>query len=132
MVIEKPISRKEGILLNRVGLIVKQKRESIGMSQNMLAKKAGVSQAALSALESETKNPNVETVFLLAQALDCTVSELLGEKPADTAFLTPRQRQLLDLFQQLNDAGKDFLLSQTISILQQPAFRQEGSMPSAV
>lgn len=118
--------------MNHVGLIVKRKREFIGLSQNQLAKKAGISQATLSALESETKNPSVETVFLLANCLDCTVSELLGEKPADAAFLTPKQQMLIDIFQQLNDNGKDFLLSQAQSILQQPAFRQDSSMSSAV
>ena len=65
-------------------------------------------------------------------ALDCTTSELLGEKPADSVFLTPRQKQLLDMFAQLNDSGKDFLLSQTESILRQPAFRQDGSVASAI
>ena len=96
--------------MNPVGLIVKQKREDIKLSQNQLAKKAGMSQAALSALESQTKNPSIETVFLLASALDCTVSELLGEKPVDAVYLTPRQQQLLDLYQLLNDTGKDFLI----------------------
>lgn len=114
--------------MNNVGLIVKQKRELIGLSQNQLAKKARVSQAALSALESETKNPNVETVFLLANALDCTVSELLGEKPAEAAFLTPRQRQLLDIFAQLNDSGKQLLIQQAESILSQPALRQDEAI----
>lgn len=119
-------------MLNPVGLIVKQKREDIKLSQNQLAKKAGMSQAALSALESQTKNPSIETVFLLASALDCTVSELLGEKPVDAVYLTPRQQQLLDLYQLLNDTGKDFLIQQAQSFLQQPAFRQETSISSAV
>ncbi len=118
--------------MNHVGMIVKERRELIGLSQNQLAKKARISQATLSALESETKNPNVETVFLLAEALDCTVSELLGEKPADAAFITPRQQLLLDLFAQLNDAGRDFLIAQAQSIVQQPAFRQDGSINSAI
>ena len=118
--------------MNPVGQIVKKKREQAGLSQNMLAKRAGISQASLNALESRTNNPSVETVFLLATALECTVSELLGEKPIDAAFLTPRQQLLLDMFQQLNDAGKDFLLSQAQSILQQPAFRTEPSISSAV
>lgn len=117
--------------MNNVGQIVKKKREQAGLSQNMLAKKAGISQASLNALESRTNNPSVETVFLLAAALECTVSELLGEKPVDAAFLTPKQQLLIDLFQQLNDNGKDFLLSQAQSILQQPAFRQDASMSSA-
>ncbi len=116
--------------MNPVGLIVKKKREAKGLSQNQLAKKAGISQASLNALESKTNNPSVETVFLLASALDCTVAELLGEKPADAIILTQRQRMLLELFVQLNDAGKDFLLSQAQSIIQQPAFRQERSAAS--
>ena len=118
--------------MNNVGLIVKAKRESINLSQNQLAKKAGISQATLSALESETKNPNVETVFMLAAALDCTVSELLGEKPSDAAFLTPRQQQLLEIFQQLNDAGKNSLLALAESMLRQADFRQDGSVSSAI
>ena len=117
--------------MNPVGQIVKKKREQAGLSQNMLAKKAGISQASLNALEAKTNNPSVETVFMLAAALECTVSELLGEKPADAAFLTHRQQALLDVFQQLNDTGKDFLLAQAQSILQQPAFRQDGSISSA-
>ena len=118
--------------MNPVGQIVKKKREQAGLSQNMLAKKAGISQASLNALESKTNNPSVETVFLLASALDCTVSELLDEKPTNAAFLTARQQQLLDIFQQLNDSGKDFLIQQAGSILMQPAFRQDGSVSSAI
>lgn len=116
----------------KVGPIIKNKRESIGISQNQLAKKAGISQASLSALESETKNPSVETIFLLAAALDCSISELLGEKPQNAEFLTERQKKLLDIFSQLNDSGKDFLLQQAENVLQQAAFRQDGSAVSAI
>lgn len=123
---------KEGDTLPEVGQIIKAKRESIGISQNQLAKKAGISQASLSALESKTKKPSVETVFLLAAALDCSVSELLGEKPQNAEFLTERQKKLLDIFSQLNDSGKAFLLQQAESIVRQPAFRQEGSVASAI
>ena len=118
--------------MNPVGQIVKKKREQAGLSQNMLAKKAGISQASLNALESKTNNPSVETVFLLAAALDCTVTELLGEKAENTALLTVRQRQLLQIFAQLNDAGKASLLSLADSMLQQPGFRQESSISSVV
>lgn len=119
---------KEGDNLNPVGRIVKEKREKAGLSQNQLAKKAGISQASLNALESKTNNPSVETVFLLATALDCTVSELLGEAPVNAAYLSPRQQHILDIFQQLNDAGKASLISLAESILQQPAFRQEKAI----
>lgn len=117
--------------MNPVGRIVKSKREAIGISQNQLAKKAGISQASLNALESKTNNPSVETVFLLAAALDCTVSELLGEQREDVVLLSARQRALLEIFAQLNDSGKQLLLQQAESILSQPALRQDGSMSLA-
>lgn len=116
--------------MNPVGQIVKKKRELAGLSQNQLAKKAGISQASLHALESKTNNPSVETVFMLAAALDCSVSELLGEKPHNAEFLTEKQKQLLLIFAQLNDKGKDFLLQQADLILQQANYRQEPSMSS--
>lgn len=118
--------------MNQVGQIVRKKRELSGLSQNALAKKAGISQASLNALESRTNNPSVETVFLLAAALECSVSELLGEKQEGEVFLTDRQKYLLDLFSQMNDAGKSFLVQQAESILQQSAFRKVGSASSAI
>ena len=113
--------------MNPVGKIVKEKREKIGISQNALAKKAGISQASLNALEARTNNPSVETVFLLAAALDCTVSELLGEANEEKNFLTEKQKYLLEIYAQLNDSGKAFLIQQAESILQQSPFRQDGS-----
>lgn len=118
--------------MNRVGQIVKEKRTAAGLSQNKLAKIAGISQASLNALEATTSNPSVETVFLLAAALGCSVSELLGEKQLGASVLSGKEQQLLDLFQQLNETGQDFLVSQAESILAQPAFRKAGSISSAI
>lgn len=119
---------KEGDPLNSVGQIVKRKRESIGLSQNQLAKKAGISQASLNALESRTNNPSVETVFLLASAFDCTVSELLGEQREGVLLLTENQRRILDVFDQLNDTGRQLLIQQAELLLSQPSLRQDGSI----
>ena len=117
--------------MNNVGLIIKKKREAIGISQNQLAKKANIAQASLNALESKVNNPRVYTLYQLADALDCSVSELLGETPAAATVLSPRQQMLLDLFAQLNDAGKDFLIAQAEQIIRQPAFREDGSVHMA-
>lgn len=118
--------------MNPVGQIVKKKRELSGLSQNKLAKKAGISQASLNALESKTNNPSVETLYLLAAAFDCSVSELLGEELPGEIRLTSRQKQLLSLFDQLNDAGKDFLLNLANTVLENSDYRQEGSISSIV
>lgn len=118
--------------MSAVGDNIKEKRKAKHVSQNQLAKKAGIAQATLSAIESSTKSPAVDTIEKLAEALECSVSELLGEKQEGEVFLTDRQKYLLDLFSQLNDAGKAFLVQQAESILQQPSFRQESSISSAV
>lgn len=55
--------------MNNVGLIIKKKREAIGISQNQLAKKANIAQASLNALESKVNNPRVYTLYQLADAL---------------------------------------------------------------
>lgn len=67
--------------MSTVGDNIKRMREAANMSQNGLAKKAGIAQATLSAIERSTKNPSVETVKLLAVALGCTVSDLMGDDP---------------------------------------------------
>ena len=62
-----------------VGENVKRLRVEKGISQNRLAKLAGISQSALSSIESSTKAPSIDSVLLLAQALHCSVAELMGE-----------------------------------------------------
>ncbi len=53
-----------------IGPEIKELREKRGMSQNQLAKKAGISQSGLSAIENVTKNPSMQTIILLSKALD--------------------------------------------------------------
>lgn len=112
-----------------VGSIIKKKREEMNLSQNQLAKRAGISQAALSSLEAETTKPNIETVFLLAKALNCSVPELLGIDD-NNSELEPMARALLNIYNQLNDAGKSMLIAQAEIILQQPAMRKKSSTSS--
>ena len=65
--------------MSTIGQRIKAERERQGLSQKELARRAGVSQPGLSAIESSTKSPNVDTVTLLARALRMKVSTLLGE-----------------------------------------------------
>lgn len=64
-----------------VGQNIKQRRQKLGYSQSELARRCGVSQAAISAIESltATKAPSTDTIKLIADALGCTVAELMGE-----------------------------------------------------
>ena len=52
-------------------------RELRGWSGAELARRAGVSEAAVSRIESRKRRPNVETVAKLAKALNLPLAELL-------------------------------------------------------
>lgn len=64
--------------MSTVGERIKAARLAAGISQNQLAKRAGVSQAGLSAIESTTKSPNVDTLERIANALRIPLQKLLA------------------------------------------------------
>ena len=56
---------------------LKRLRERRNLTQRQLADASGVSQQMISAIESNRRtNPGIETVFALADALDCEVFDL--------------------------------------------------------
>ena len=67
-----------------VGGRIKQIRLARGISQNQLAKIAGISQAGLSAIESTTKSPSVDTLGRIAEALDIPLARLLDSDYSGT------------------------------------------------
>lgn len=95
-----------------VSIILKKKRKERGWTQEQLAQRSGVSQQAISFIESERNTPSEGTLRLLAQALDCSVSELLGEKkePAEHGRLDEALIDLLvDLSPDEAQRVKDFV-----------------------
>lgn len=108
--------------MSKVGENVKAERERQKYSQNALAKKAGIAQATLNAIEASTKNPSVDTVILLARALGVSVAYLLGEeeqqkeKEAESDLL---RKSILDDYDRMTPAQRakareymDLLLNQ--------------------
>ena len=110
--------------MSDVGQRIRQLRIEQKISQNALAKRAGIAQATLNAIEADTKNPSVETVRLLAVALGSTVSELMGEV-ADPSLLSPRDHQLLTVTRQLNDDGFSRVLSYAEDLVSSGNYEQE-------
>lgn len=64
---------------------LKRRREFKGLSQQALGEAVGVTQAAISGFETGEKTPRVQTLQKLANELDCTVNDLLDDKPYNTA-----------------------------------------------
>ncbi|MBI4667604.1 MAG: helix-turn-helix transcriptional regulator [Elusimicrobia bacterium] len=61
------------------GVLVRNKREYLGMSQAELSRKLGCPQPAISRLETGVHSASLRELVGLAQALDAPVSDLLAE-----------------------------------------------------
>ena len=61
-----------------IGAIIKAKRLALGLTQEDLAAKLGLTQANISRIEANSKGPSAEMLIAIAEALGCDVHELLG------------------------------------------------------
>ena len=56
--------------------IIREKRRELGLSQEELAKRCGVSRQTVNAIENNKYDPTLALAFKLAQELGTTVDEL--------------------------------------------------------
>ena len=109
---------------------LKRKRKQARLTQIQLAEKSGVSQQAISFIESGRNTPSEGTMRLLASALNCTISELLDEaQPAEGSEITEYERQLLTLVRQLNRQGQDKLLDYARDLSENERYKK-GTQPA--
>lgn len=64
-----------------VGEHIRKARKDAGLTQNQLAARLAISYVNISQLERGERNPGVETLQRIADALDIPVGELLGTVP---------------------------------------------------
>lgn len=60
--------------------IIKILRESLGMTQEQLAKQVGVTQGAVAQWENGLTHPAFDKLLTVASVLGVTVDELIGKK----------------------------------------------------
>lgn len=92
-----------------IGEKIKHARESMGLSQGKLAKEAGLAQSSISYIESGGKKPNIETISILAKALDLPVSYLLDNQQVDEV-LPPTLSELVKVVSLLSDERAELVL----------------------
>lgn len=63
------------------GVMLRQVRESRGLSQRELGAKAGTSQAAISKLESQGANPRISTLVRVVEAMGYTLQVVILPPP---------------------------------------------------
>lgn len=68
----------EGRLQRRFGVVVRQRREAAGLSQEALADASGLHRTYISLLERGQRNPSLEVISALARGLDTTMASLVG------------------------------------------------------
>lgn len=92
-----------------IGEKIKHAREAMGLSQGKLAKQSGLAQSSISYIESGGKKPNIETITILAKALDLPVSYLLDNQQADET-LPPKLAELVKVVSLLSDERAELVL----------------------
>lgn len=81
---------------------IKEQRKEMGLSQETLAERAGLSSNFIARIEIADKTPSLSTVVRLANALGVPVAGLLSEEAEYTSSLLDR----------LNDRDREFALRQ--------------------
>jgi len=58
---------------------LRREREKRGLSMNLVAERAGLSQQMVSYVEREMRNPTLETLLRIAAAMDLNLPDLLRQ-----------------------------------------------------
>ena len=61
-----------------IGANIRARRRTLGLNQEDLAEKLGLTQANISRIEASARGPSAEMLLSIAEALVCDVRELLG------------------------------------------------------
>lgn len=62
-----------------LGLVIREKRQAMGLSQEKLAEMAGLHRNFVGLIERGATAPSAETIFSVADALEVTASELFSD-----------------------------------------------------
>lgn len=106
------------------GRRIRQERKAQKLSQEELARQAGITQPSLSEIETgETKNLRGQTLLGIARALRLNTWWILtgnGQKFADKA-LSDQESALLGVFESLSDANRSAVIAAAISLYESQA-----------
>ena len=82
--------------MDTIGTRIARRRKELGMTQEDLAVKLGVSAQAVSKWENDASCPDISLLPQLVKALDITTDELLTGKTSEVRMLPENQRKSLD------------------------------------
>lgn len=88
---------------------LKNLRQSKNITVYRLSQETGISQNHIRELESGKRNPSVETLRRLCNALGLNLSEMFNDG-CETAYLSPDEHELIEYYRKLSDAKSKLLL----------------------
>jgi transcriptional regulator with XRE-family HTH domain len=69
--------KSQQAVCSRVAQLLREEREKRGLSMNLVAERAGLSQQMISYVEREMRNPTLETLLRIAAAIQIDPVEIL-------------------------------------------------------
>lgn len=94
MIASKNYALEETGAMTKVGELIDQARERLGISQNQLAAKAGIGSSGISKIVSGDVQPTMKSLEKIARALNIDIQELW--KAANEDLLTRQSKMHLD------------------------------------
>lgn len=110
---------------------VKELMKLKGISQNELARKAGLSSSGICTTLSENGNPRESSMISIYNAFGMSPEEFWTGRRF-TESLSHNQEQILSIFDQMNEDGQKALIEVANTLLNDHRNRKEGSMSSVV
>ncbi|MGL4484817.1 MAG: helix-turn-helix domain-containing protein [Anaerovoracaceae bacterium] len=108
------------------GKKIKTRRKDIGITQAELARRCNVNRTALSRWENEENEPSIISLKKLSSVLNISLDELLE---TDKYLSVPaEERQLIDLFKQVNDDGKKDIIKYANMVINSGEYKKNISL----
>lgn len=101
--------------MQEINEILKQRRLELGLTMLDVAKSVGVSEGTVSRWESgDIANMRRDKIAALAKVLDISPAVIMGWKKIETKTreLSFSEKQLLEMYNNLSNAGKQYILQQ--------------------
>lgn len=94
-----------------IGMRIKKRRESLGLSQKDLATQIQVSPPAINQYEKGLKTPSTETLVRLASVLDVSVDHLIGATLSEDILVDDEVADAFNLFKSLSFQQRQYAMA---------------------
>ena len=84
--------KSQQAICSRVARLLREEREKHGLSMNVVAERAGLSQQMVSYVEREMRNPTLETLLRIAAAIGIDLATILSRATKETRKLAAKRK----------------------------------------